>query len=256
MNVQHPKLVVVNHKEFIPHNHLPTFNSHPIELHLHRISGLSEKFVYFNDDMFIIKKMHPNNFFRNDLPCDSAILNPIMSYSDGISSIINNNMEIINKYFIKSQQISQNKSKYINVKYGVYNLRTLFLLPWKHFVGFYDPHLAISYLKETFVEVWQKEEQLFSKISNHKFRTKNDVSHWVFRYWQLASGKFYPRKINIGKYYYLSDDNEEIFKKIKAQTFKMVCLNDNGCIIDFETQKKKLNEVFKAILPQKSKFEI
>jgi hypothetical protein len=35
---------------------LPTFSSPAIEANLHRIAGLSEHFLYFNDDVFLGKK--------------------------------------------------------------------------------------------------------------------------------------------------------------------------------------------------------
>src|SRR5699024_7559051 len=44
LNLNHPKLRVVKHEEFIPKKYLPTFNSHTIELNLHRIKDLSERF--------------------------------------------------------------------------------------------------------------------------------------------------------------------------------------------------------------------
>ena len=56
LNTENPKLNIVKHKDFIPEKYLPTFNSHTIELNLHRIKGLAENFVYFNDDLFIVKK--------------------------------------------------------------------------------------------------------------------------------------------------------------------------------------------------------
>ena len=37
LNVNHPKLHIVNHKDYIPEEYLPTFNSHTIEMNLHRI---------------------------------------------------------------------------------------------------------------------------------------------------------------------------------------------------------------------------
>ena len=40
LNTGHPKIHIVNHKEFIPEKYLPTFNSHTIELNFHRIPCL------------------------------------------------------------------------------------------------------------------------------------------------------------------------------------------------------------------------
>ena len=45
---------------------LPTFNIRSIDAVLYKIKDLSEKFIYFNDDMFLIKKSRPNDWFIND----------------------------------------------------------------------------------------------------------------------------------------------------------------------------------------------
>lgn len=43
------------HAEFIPTTHLPTFNSHVIELYLDRIPGISDTFLAANDDFVMLK---------------------------------------------------------------------------------------------------------------------------------------------------------------------------------------------------------
>jgi hypothetical protein len=59
-----PNLHVVSHKEiFSDTSVLPVFNSHAIESQLHRIDGLAEHFLYFNDDMFIGRPLTPQAFF-------------------------------------------------------------------------------------------------------------------------------------------------------------------------------------------------
>ncbi|HLU28403.1 MAG TPA: stealth family protein [Glycomyces sp.] len=58
-------LTVVDHRDlFDDPAHLPTFNSHAIETQLHRIEGLSEHFLYFNDDMFLGRPVSPGLFFE------------------------------------------------------------------------------------------------------------------------------------------------------------------------------------------------
>lgn len=64
LDTTNPKLNIVNHKDYIPSKYLPTFNSHTIELNLHRIEGLAEQFVYFNDDMFITAPTKPDDFSK------------------------------------------------------------------------------------------------------------------------------------------------------------------------------------------------
>lgn len=53
----------VMHEEIMPSEVLPTFNSHVIETFLHEISGLSENFIYFNDDFFLSGFVEPSDFF-------------------------------------------------------------------------------------------------------------------------------------------------------------------------------------------------
>lgn len=67
--VEHPSITVVDHREILPDDGLPTFNSHAIEASLHHIDGLSEHFVYFNDDMLVARPLRPETFFHpNGLP--------------------------------------------------------------------------------------------------------------------------------------------------------------------------------------------
>ena len=44
LNEDHPKLHIVNHKDYIPQDKLPVFNSVPIENYVHKIPQLSEHF--------------------------------------------------------------------------------------------------------------------------------------------------------------------------------------------------------------------
>ncbi len=54
---------IVDHGDILPAEALPTFNSHAIEAALHRIEGLAEQFIYFNDDMFVGRSVRPELFF-------------------------------------------------------------------------------------------------------------------------------------------------------------------------------------------------
>ena len=59
------KLKVVYHDEIWPDKiGLPTFNSTAIESCLHRIPGLAEKFIYFNDDTYVVAPLQPHDFFH------------------------------------------------------------------------------------------------------------------------------------------------------------------------------------------------
>ena len=60
------KVRVVYHSEMIPARFLPTFCSDTIEHHVARISDLSERFLYANDDMLFWDEVSPSFFFASD----------------------------------------------------------------------------------------------------------------------------------------------------------------------------------------------
>ena len=257
MNVRNPKLKIVNHRDYIPPEYLPTFSSHTIELNLHRIEGLSEHFVYFNDDMFIIDSMRPEDFFVKGRPCDSAVMNVhCYNMEDMVVLAPFRDIGVINHEFNMHEVIRKNPFGWFHWKYGLYNLRNVILLACPRFPGILQQHLPASYLKSVFRDVWEKYYDILHDTCTHRFRQISDVNQWVFKEWQLASGNFYPRKISIGKNipaYHI----DEACRCISRQEAKMLCLNDTEMSPErFESAKNQVIESFLSILPQKSSFEL
>ena len=63
LRVDHPKIRIVHHDEvFLDREQLPCFNSENIETHLHRIPGLADHYLYFNDDWVILRRLQPGHF--------------------------------------------------------------------------------------------------------------------------------------------------------------------------------------------------
>ena len=63
LNSSHPRVHLVTHAEVFPEAEgLPTFNSNAIEMCLHRIPGLSRRFIYFNDDVFLGRAVRKSDF--------------------------------------------------------------------------------------------------------------------------------------------------------------------------------------------------
>ncbi|MFJ2233094.1 stealth family protein [Streptomyces sp. NPDC087859] len=59
-----PGITVVDHRDIFPEGVLPVFNSHAIETRLHHIPGLSDHYLYFNDDVFVGRRVTPEHFFH------------------------------------------------------------------------------------------------------------------------------------------------------------------------------------------------
>ena len=269
LNLDHPKLRVIKHSDYIPEKYLPTFSSRPIDLNFHRIPDLSEEFVYFNDDMFLLKSVTEKDFFQKGKPCDAAICQiaylrgedangtPLRPENYNTSNVYN--LPPINRNFRKNRSIRKNFFKWFNLKYGKKMFRTFCLLPWNAFTGFMNPHLPYSYHKSTYREAWEKEEMILDRACQHKFREGTDVNNRMLCFWQIAKGDFYPRSFNIGKYYAIQNDqnkNAAMYQAITGRKYKFVCLNDEYTGNDFETVKAQLQECFEQVFPDKSGFEL
>lgn len=255
LNTNHPKINIVNHRDYIPEEYLPTFSSHVIELNMHRIPGLSEYFVYFNDDIYILNPLYEKDFFQHGVPCDLCVSNAITPRLGEFSPILLQTTSYINKHFNKKLDIRKNFRKWFSPKYGTLLVRTLCLLPWTFYTGFYNHHLAVPYEKKTLETVWCEEPEILDRTCRHRFRNDSDVNQYIFRYWRLASGDFIPSK-NLGNYINMSSDNSIIYDAIRKQKYKLLCINDTENKADFETEKEKMKSAFDVVFPQKSEFEL
>lgn len=66
LDLDHPRISVVTHHDiFTNKSHLPVFSSPAIEAHLHQIPGLSDKFIYLNDDVMFGMEVWPDDFYTH-----------------------------------------------------------------------------------------------------------------------------------------------------------------------------------------------
>jgi hypothetical protein len=260
LDVNHPKLKIIKHEDYIPKEYLPTFSSRPIELNLHRIKGLSEHFVYFNDDVFIIKKTRREDFFKNGKPLDMAILVAHSHIESDTFTFANHRATgLINQYFNKRKVIFENIFGWFNFKYGHMLIPTFLSLPYPRFTGIWNQHLSNSFCKSTMIELWEVIGDKLHQVSLNRFRAYADFNIFVFKNWQIASGNFYSRGIKAGKSFVLKNEIELNKAKnyIKSKKGKMISLNDADLRhADFLKYKDTIIEIFRNILPEKSSFEM
>lgn len=256
LNTDHPKLKWVKHTDYIPEEYLPTFSCQAIEWNLHRIKDLAENFVYFNDDVFLIDKTKPEDFFIDGKPCDLPCLGPL--YPDGFfSHILFNNIDLLNRHFSLKNSIKINPIKWIkNQSFGglfkllYYGKRDLIPNSVSH-------HIQTSFNKKTFEILWEKEQELIHSTCLNKSRTKNDITSYCVRDWQIFSGEFVPHK-PIGTLFHTATLNysDEAVEYLRKQKGKVICLNDSEDEDNFELHKKMIIAEFEKLLPDKSSFEL
>ena len=256
LNLDHPKLKWVKHTDYIPQEYLPTFSSHVIEWNLHRIKDLSENFIYFNDDVFLISDTKPEDFFVNGVPCDLPDIGPL--YPAGFFSyILFNNVALLNRNFSLKKSIRANLKKWLK-KQSLGGLFKIALYGRKDLIpNTNNRHIHAVYRKKTYEMLWEKEFEDIHQTCLNKTRTKNDVSAYLVRDWQIFSGEFHPKK-PIGQLFHTASMSysDDAINYIKKQKGKIICLNDSEDETNFETHKKLIIDEFEKLFPEKSSFEL
>lgn len=261
MNENNPKLVLINHNDYIPSEYLPTFNSNTIELNLHRIPELSEQFVLFNDDVFLLKPITPDFFFKKGEPVLPANLYISHFYgNNNISKICINDFCTVNEHFNIAKSIWNNRRKWFNIfvlgpKLGFMNMLR-YSVNKTFSVGVYE-HLANPHLKSTFQEVWKECPDILNNSSMSRFRSDIQVNQWLMIAWNLAKGRFYPvREGYRGSRVAVSKKTIDIISNIiKKQSQTQICVNDSYMNDNPELYFQNIAQIFESILPEKSSFE-
>lgn len=257
LNLDCPKLHWVKHTDIIPEKFLPIFNSNCLDVSLHRINGLAEHFVYFNDDMFLTDHVTPERFFVNGTPTEMAVLQSEIKQKDIMKYILANNIRILNKSFRKWDCLLKHPQKWFSLKYRGLLLSTLQALPGRDFVSFWEHHFTHSYLKETFNELWELYEDELYEVCSHRFRHTGDLNQWLFAYWQQAKGNFVLQNFlqDSKPFYQMEKDIESIEDTILNNKYKMILLNDSNDIKEYDKIINRINSAFEKVLPNKSSFE-
>ena len=256
LDENNPKINLVNHKDYIPEQFLPTYNSVVIERYLHKIPGLAEHFVYFNDDFYIINKVSTERFFKNGLPCDIAVFQYNPSWSQWYKRI-KNNLKIINRHFDKKEVMARDYDKWFHKSYGSKARLNYLLKPYNKFITLRTPHNAQPYLKSTFEEVWAVAEKELTETSVNRFRTVTDYTPELFRTWQICKGNFEPYNTYADtKMFPLMIRPKQAVRAIYDQSYTLICLNDNVHIRNYEQVMENIKDAFESILPENSSFEL
>ena len=256
LDQSHPKLNLVKHADYIPQQFLPCYNSVVIERYFHKIPGLSEHFVYFNDDFYIINPLDESRFFQNGLPCDIAAFQYNLAWSQWYKRI-QNNIKLINHHFDKKEVMSCFHDKWYNKIYGKKARLNYLLKYYPKFITLRTPHNAQPFLKSTFEDIWKHCEQELTETSANRFRATSDYTPELFRTWQICMGNFTPyNTYNDTKMFPLMIKSKQAIAAVKNQSYKLVCLNDNVHIRHFQQVRNNLQAAFESIFPEKSSFEV
>ncbi len=212
------KIKIIDHREIIKGIHLPTFNSHVIEAHLHLIPNLSEHFIYFNDDVFVARELPIGHFFRNK----------------NISSL-----------FLSEKSLVGMSEKGIMTPTLQASIFSRELLK-KHYNCDVDTPLVHTYVpltKSMFEKTWLLYEDEIKSFLSSKFRGVRDLNLATFLVpWLTYLDGKATIEIDICYYFNVrSTASRRIYQELlKSQ--KNNTMPHSFCANDFNTEKKQMED--------------
>ncbi len=236
LDTTHPKIQIVDHKEIMPEECLPCFNSTIIGHHIYKIPGLSEHFLQANDDTFINKNVTPADFFTKDgRPIIRLKRKPLRKLRWFLRE------KIMNKPLKNWSKTIEYTSQLVYDKYGIY------------FTGM--PHHNISaYSKSNcrhVAEVVMRDE--FAANNKNHMRNNNDVQHIVFSYVALAEKRGVLKYVTDKESMLLMIHKDRHYHKFEKQNPTFFCMNDSEYATDEDRMKEKA--YLEKRFPDKASFE-
>lgn len=223
--VNEQQLKIVLHSDIIPKQYLPTFNSNPIELHLHRIEGLDEEYLYFNDDLFAVAPCKPEDFFRDG--------KGVLGFS---------------KHWIAAgmyKKICKNSDVLAREAAGL-----------KSTISFMRPqHVCTPMIRSLCNEIYDKyKERILSTMT--RTRTAGNITQYLFLNYQLYKGRMVKERLSSKHCSVALASPDRVMSYILQPERNILCINDVRLSDErYELLRNVVHTSFEKVFPGKSRFE-
>lgn len=221
-----PEVRLVYHREFMPEHLLPCFNVCTIEMFLHRIPGLSEHFIYSNDDFFPLSPLLPSDFFRAAephgplLPCQHFVEKPFPSKPNIFHRFVKNGLDMVAADF--GRRFTQTWLR------GAHSMQPMLLRTVRKVCDRHAVRISGSFTTS---------------------RRPENFNQYIFPFWQHLSGQ-YIDYVPCHAYLGPGMSTEEVVRYLRGEDPGICCINDNEGIADWqeraEAVKRELAERLKS----------
>lgn len=219
-------LKIVLHEDIIPEEYLPTFNCNPIELHLHRIEGLDDEYLYFNDDMYPVGKCVPEDFFEGGKA-------KIGYYKHLLA-------------FGMYKKICKNSDRLARKALGMSSS-----------IWFVRPqHIPSPMIRQECDMLYSLVKDEVHKTSASRTRTEDNLNQYLFLDYMYYKGRLVSEAISNKHISVALTSVSRLKEAILQPKGKMLCVNDVH-LSDrrYEELRSAMLEAFEKKFPQKSRFE-
>lgn len=236
LDIGHSDLTIVSHRDIFDNKeHLPTFNSHAIETQLHHIDGLSENFLYFNDDVFIGRPITPEQF------------------------VLSNGMSV---FFLSGEKVdlsSVQPNDFPAMAAGKNN-RGLISNTFGHQITNKIRHVPHSLRRSVLEDLELTYPDQIRRTSASPFRSPTDISvaSSLAHYFAYFTGRAIPGNIR-SAYFDISrtDTRRRLDRLLEYRNLDVFCLNEHDSSgADPETQDQFVHSFLANYYPTPSRFEL
>jgi hypothetical protein len=235
LDVDNPRITVVDHKDlFGDRGSLPTFNSHAIESQLHHIPGLSDNYLYLNDDVFFGRPVAPGTFF----------------HSNGLA-----------KFFLSTAKLGLGATGGFDrpVMSGGKNNRDLLLKEFDRSITNKFKHVPHTQRRDVLLELEERYADEFARTARNQFRDPADVSiaASLHHYYAYLTGRSVEGRL---RYFYADIAAPEtagrLRRLLRTRNYDAFCLNDHDSSgLDPVVQQQMLHDFLSRYFPLPSRFE-
>lgn len=238
LDLSNERLEWVPHEAILPVDALPTFSSHAIETCLHKIPGLSNHFIYSNDDNLITRTAKPTDFY----------------FPNGIAKVR------LEPYGMVNGSATKGHPDYLN---GARNANRLIEQEFSRSTTQLVTHSPQPLLKEVLEEIESKYASELYQTTHNRFRNYDDVAltGYMHAHYAILSSKavfdetpvrLIQQNHKFGKIF------SDLITAKATQPSSLplsICLNDGADSHLNETWNNSVKAFLDAFYPEKSSFE-
>lgn len=223
---------IVDHREIFRdyEQYLPTFNSSSIHTMIWRIEGLSDRFVYFNDDVILVREHREEDWFVGDRPVLAGkwLLPPYGRFAGSKLKAL------YNKY------IKGNKDYVPKVSFYIRQWKTALFLGFRSLYYFHD-HSPHPFSRKTLSEYFLANKGVMEKVISYRFRDPEQLLTSSLAYHlEILKGNRNLRKLNIGYFHPLYKEKKmaaRIEKCKNESRYKSVCIQNIDMMREGDREK-------------------
>lgn len=244
LDISNPRVTIVPDSTIMRPEELPTFNSNALEANLHKIPGLSDAFIYMNDDFFLTKPWVLRDFITED--------GHEVMYDAGLAPTCR-----------PQQQCSKVESAFTEALMFVDRL----FLRYNNHTRSVPAHSMYFYQKSIMRQLQDQFPDQFRATTAHRFRSSTDMQVSAAYKWfvQAHQPNHTHAHIFASGFVMLRDHHSVkreayglLMRAFAVPATKVVCMNDNtsGKPEHLDRIDRQVLTFMNHMYPQPSEFEL